>query len=121
MDILRKSQTRNHQAGISGLLLFRGQHFLQFIEGPVAEVERLFERISRDARHSDVRLLSKNASERLVMPTWAMAYTSPAQDHASSREAFTLGQREALAVCELLPAKIARPFLDLLVGEAGAA
>ncbi|MDE2584480.1 MAG: BLUF domain-containing protein [Betaproteobacteria bacterium] len=119
LDILKKSQTRNNQAGISGLLLFQGGRFLQFIEGRAVEVERLFERISQDSRHREIRTLVTMTGDRLLMPTWAMAYTSPTLDHTTASEAFTLTHRQALAICELLPTKIAGHFINLLAGEPG--
>ena len=117
LDILRKSQVRNNQAGISGILLFHGRRFLQFIEGPAGEVERLVERIGQDPRHREIRVLEKTESGRLVMPTWAMAYTSPAVDRIPAGDSFMLRRREAQAICELLPPHVARPFLDLLASD----
>lgn len=114
LDILRKSQVRNNQVGISGILFFHGHRFLQFIEGPASEVERLFDRINEDPRHREIRVLTRAESERLLMPTWAMAYTSPTVDQIPAGDSFTLRRREALAICELLPGHIAKPFLELL-------
>ncbi|WP_298397668.1 BLUF domain-containing protein [uncultured Azonexus sp.] len=119
LDILRLSQTRNNQAGVSGILLFRGRRFLQFLEGPKAEVEALYARIERDPRHRELRILSHTNGEQLLMPTWAMAYVSPTFERRQE-DPFVLGRQQALNVCELLPEEIARPFLDLLNDESEA-
>ena len=116
LDIMKKSQTRNNQSGISGILLYQNRAFLQFIEGPADEIQDLFLRINADQRHKDIRILNTANSERLLMPTWAMAYCSPGQEDAAINEMFTLKQRQAQAICELLPEPIAEPFLTMLAG-----
>lgn len=113
LDILRKSQVRNNQDRISGLLLFSQGRFLQFIEGPPDAVHGLYARIAADTRHRELRILSETSGTQLLMPTWAMAYTSPTLEPAKA-DTFALKQRQALSICELLPDDIAQPFLELL-------
>lgn len=119
LNILRKSQVRNNQAHISGILLFRGQRFLQFLEGPPEQVEALYERIERDPRHHGLHVLSKTNGEKLLMPTWAMAYAA-ARKVANGDETFVLNYRQAIAICELLPDHIGGPFLKLLATDSEA-
>ena len=120
IDILRKSQVRNNQDKISGILLFQGRRFLQFIEGPPQAVQALFARIAKDPRHQDIRILSETNDEKLLMPTWAMAYSSPTLE-LHKGDTFLLGQRQAQSICELLPEQIARPFLEQLSDKSEAA
>lgn len=117
LEILRSSQRRNNQVKVSGLLLFSNRLFLQFIEGPQAEVEALFARIAADPRHHDLHILAKARSEQLLMPTWAMAYTTSALAQAQG-DSFILGLPQALAICEVLPDHIAGHFLDYLKTKA---
>lgn len=117
VEILKKSQVRNNQARISGILLFKDRRFLQFIEGSAGEIDALYQRIASDSRHCEIRILAKCVSEQLLMPTWAMAYSSPTLDRSTLGETFVLASQQALTICELLPENIARPFIDLLSGE----
>jgi len=55
--ILRSSRTNNPPAGLTGVLLFDGTKFLQVVEGPSHEVERLCELIASDNRHEELDIL----------------------------------------------------------------
>ena len=51
------ARARNIDWGISGVLLFDGERFLQWLCGPPARVSRLMRAIVADERHTDVRVL----------------------------------------------------------------
>lgn len=55
--IIRVSRVSNPDAGINGMLVFAGDAFAQWIEGPSAAVGALWERIRRDPRHADIVVL----------------------------------------------------------------
>ena len=40
-DVLESAIRNNQEAGVSGTLLFNGMNFLQILEGPEAEVEKI--------------------------------------------------------------------------------
>ena len=84
------------------------------------EVQALYARIAQDPRHHTLRVLSETTGDRLLMPTWAMAYTSPVLEPAKG-DAFVLGFRQAQGICEMLPEHIARFFLEYLTEEAESA
>lgn len=58
--------------GISGLLLFNGTHFLQWIEGPLESIDQLIERLRRDPRHSGFEIRDERLSERRMFGDWTM-------------------------------------------------
>ncbi|NBN78390.1 hypothetical protein GWI72_08935 [Microvirga tunisiensis] len=58
-SLIDRSRSNNAHNGITGCLLFTGEVFLQVLEGPQTDVEDTFGRISRDPRHTDVRVLSE--------------------------------------------------------------
>jgi hypothetical protein len=71
--IASTSAELNRQADLTGSLVFVDGTFIQILEGPLAEVEKTFERICCDFRHVDVRLIDVvNVSERLFAD-WDMA------------------------------------------------
>ncbi|WP_217989579.1 EAL domain-containing protein [Sphingomonas lenta] len=84
-NILAASRRNNAEAKVSGALMFTDGYFAQVLEGDRAEVERVFERIQLDDRHSDVQLLSFEAVPTRVFPTWSMAFVG---NSAAGREMF---------------------------------
>ncbi len=73
-QILETSQRNNGKVGVTGALLFNSGSFAQVLEGPRAAVEATFERIQRDARHSDVSVLQCELVEARGFPNWSMAF-----------------------------------------------
>lgn len=71
LDVARRS---NKAANVTGALLFTASGFAQVLEGPRDVVERTFERISADPRHSDVMVLSFTPTERRCFPEWSMGF-----------------------------------------------
>ena len=70
--ILRQARNNNAKLGITGLLCFAGDVFVQVIEGGRDSVSELFAAIVRDPRHSHVRLLGfEEVGERRFM-SWMM-------------------------------------------------
>jgi len=56
-SILRQSRQNNPQSGITGMLCFTHDVFVQVLEGGRDDVCELFNKIVRDDRHSGVRIL----------------------------------------------------------------
>jgi hypothetical protein len=77
LDILHEARTFNSACGITGLLLYRDYFFIQVLEGDYQAIEALFERISKDSRHSHIlKLYTAPISERRFSQ-WAMGFASP--------------------------------------------
>ena len=73
-NILRASRANNPKAGLTGVLLFDGTTFLQVLEGPIAEIERLHETIARDRRHEEITLIDLVSIEVRDYDAWSMAF-----------------------------------------------
>ena len=56
-SILQQSRRNNARQGITGLLCFGNNLFMQILEGGRSEVCELFNAIVRDPRHVEVRIL----------------------------------------------------------------
>ncbi len=52
--LAQHASRRNTELNVTGVLLFDGKQFMQVLEGPVAAVNAVFERINRDIRHGNV-------------------------------------------------------------------
>ncbi|MDQ2928131.1 MAG: BLUF domain-containing protein [Pseudomonadota bacterium] len=77
--ILKKSTHDNPGVGVTGVLCFSGEIFLQVLEGGRSQVSRLYNRIARDPRHTDVVLLSYEEIEERSFAGWAMGQVNMAR------------------------------------------
>ena len=78
-QILLVSRRNNEAAEITGALLFSDTNFSQVLEGPRAEVERLYETLNHDPRHKDLLLLLSEPLAARQFSDWSMAYIGPNQ------------------------------------------
>ncbi|MEM1314003.1 MAG: BLUF domain-containing protein [Pseudomonadota bacterium] len=85
LDIGRASLSRNAELGLTGALFFDGDRFAQVLEGPFGAASLLMERIRRDARHFDVRILRDAPVRQRRFAAWSMRFVdrSQAPDMAS--------------------------------------
>ncbi len=73
-DLIESAERNNPDLGITGLLLYAEMEmvpgapglFLQWMEGPKASVDALFETIRADPRHTDVDVLGRGPSAELA-------------------------------------------------------
>jgi hypothetical protein len=71
--ILATAQRWNPVYGITGLLVFGGGIFFQWLEGPHASVDALMTKLRADPRHEAIVLLSETEEVReRLFPDWAM-------------------------------------------------
>jgi hypothetical protein len=72
LAILKKSKSNNSKDGVTGVLCFSEGIFLQVLEGGRNPVNRLYNRITRDSRHSDVVLLNYEEVDERRFAGWSM-------------------------------------------------
>jgi hypothetical protein len=72
--IVSAARWRNRTDNVTGALLFSDAGFAQVLEGPREVVERTFDRIAADHRHTDVTMLSFAPTQRRSFPDWPMAF-----------------------------------------------
>jgi Sensors of blue-light using FAD len=63
---------RNKLIGVTGMLLYSGGTFLQVLEGRPQAIGLLLERIRRDPRHDNLRVLRRAALRRRSFAAWHM-------------------------------------------------
>ena len=64
-DIVRVASKHNPELQITGIISYREGQYLQVLEGPSAEVDKLMTKIGSDPRHEDIWVfLDKNVTER---------------------------------------------------------
>lgn len=72
LAILRKSRSHNPAFGITGALCFSEGIFMQVLEGGRGAVNRLYNRIATDSRHTQVELLHYEEISERRFAGWAM-------------------------------------------------
>jgi blue light- and temperature-responsive anti-repressor len=104
--ILDAARRGNAAQGITGALLFSADGFVQALEGPMAAVERTFERIQCDPRHAEVVVLEAGPVPARDFAGWSMACA---------------GRRPELRFdgCAAVPDGAPTAMLDLLRGALG--
>jgi hypothetical protein len=73
-EMLKESNQRNKEAGITGMLLYKDGQFMQVLEGTMEAVTTTFSRISKDSRHHGIMVLVKGAVQERRFPMWSMAF-----------------------------------------------
>ena len=71
-DLVDGAAIFNASAGVTGMLLFDGFRFMQYIEGPEDGVSVVYSRILNSKSHTDLVELGRGRAGRRNFPYWAM-------------------------------------------------
>jgi len=71
-DIISVSRKHNPQSQITGIISYREGQYLQIIEGPYAEVDKLMAKIATDPRHEDLWVFLDGPVEKRSFDSWAV-------------------------------------------------
>ena len=74
MRLTDQAAQLNQKLDLSGVLFYENQHFGQILEGPRTEVMKIWEKIQRDPRHQQVRLLKMEEIKERSFPAWSMRF-----------------------------------------------
>ncbi|MEO6363004.1 MAG: BLUF domain-containing protein, partial [Caldimonas sp.] len=91
---------------ITGLLVFDGHAFCQFVEGPRRSILGLHERLAGDPRHAGMRTLhvGPTVDPARRFPSWRLGYAFVADPAAIRRLSGSAGESAVDAFAELVPA-----------------
>jgi hypothetical protein len=78
-SIMQQSRAHNPQMGITGILCFSDDLFIQVLEGGRDEVCELYNTIVRDDRHQNVRILSFEEIRERRFGSWTMGQVNLAK------------------------------------------
>jgi|ETNmetMinimDraft_22_1059887.scaffolds.fasta_scaffold00177_10 hypothetical protein len=73
-SLLTLSRWKNEQVGITGMLLYHGQEFLQILEGDQASVKNLYKRIEGDKRHHGAHVVWEGEIDERGFDAWTMGF-----------------------------------------------
>ncbi len=116
--ILGVARRRNSAGGVTGALAHSSTWFAQVLEGSLADIESTFGRISRDQRHSDVRVMTVEEVREREFAAWAMAEAGRAPDALLDHAAAIHAKLQGTPGCALV--KAAREIVDVLHERVGA-
>nr|WP_256474340.1 BLUF domain-containing protein [Lutimaribacter sp. EGI FJ00013] len=71
-EILKVSRINNDRDAVTGALIYDNTTFLQWLEGGEEEIRQAFGRISRDPRHTEIKLMTVRKLEDRWFPDWSM-------------------------------------------------
>ena len=77
LQIVVNAQVKNIELGITGALIFTGEHFAQVLEGPQEAIDTLMAYINADPRHGNLVVVDRSSITRRRFPDWQMAYQGP--------------------------------------------
>ena len=97
LDILKQGVSMNAKRGITGFLRREEGHFIQVLEGPRDNLIELLDKIMRDRRHFNMRIIDLRRIETREFPDWSFGYDDE-------------GPRDALPGCLPLD-KVPAPLL----------
>ncbi|MEO0335794.1 MAG: BLUF domain-containing protein [Pseudomonadota bacterium] len=80
-----QAASNNSSQGITGLLVFDGTHFFQYLEGERDQVESIYKKIQQDDRHSSVTMLSEGEVFERLFARWAMKLFLPENFNSEDR------------------------------------
>lgn len=90
LDLLGAARDRNQKSGLSGMLLYCSQSFLQMLEGDGSALTATYERIARDPRHTNLRVLLDADVPARMFPDWSMGFEHVDEDEIAEHvEGFT--------------------------------
>tara|TARA_B100000686_G_scaffold342298_1_gene421175 strand:- start:1177 stop:1608 length:432 start_codon:yes stop_codon:yes gene_type:complete len=75
-QILQSSRQNNQINAITGILIHKSPHFLQYLEGPPEAVGELYEKIESDDRHDSVKVISRSEIDNRIFSNWEMGFAS---------------------------------------------
>ncbi len=77
--ILAQSRANNPKIGVTGVLCYSGDLFIQVLEGGRDQVCELYNTIVRDGRHQNVRILSYEEIGERRFGDWTMGHVNIAK------------------------------------------
>lgn len=74
VKIVNSARKNNPKLGVTGILCFDNKFFIQWIEGPRDNINKLFQVISADSRHENITILEYCYIHARHFEDWSMAY-----------------------------------------------
>lgn len=113
-DIAIEASQTNRKLGVSGILMAVGSSFLQVLEGQKDVVESLLDKIGKDSRHTDVRVLYQGALPDRIFGQWSMGCVQSNHNAAPSEAILPTIQAQIEGLCDELTQEKGEELRDLI-------
>ena len=74
MYLLKRARERNKEYGITGVLLYTGGNFMQYLEGPKEGLDVIYKIIQEDNQYTGIILVSRETIEERQFGDWSMGF-----------------------------------------------
>jgi hypothetical protein len=74
VSLLQKFREANKVTGITGMLIYLQERFIQVLEGDHSAIKRLYNKIEKDPIHKKVSILLEGDSEERIFKNWSMGF-----------------------------------------------
>lgn len=79
-SILEDARVDNERRDVTGALIYADGVFLQVLEGDLAVLTPLVERIGADTRHGEMKVFLQRSVGERAFADWRMAYVGPSEE-----------------------------------------
>ncbi len=114
-DIAIEASQTNRTMEISGILMAVGNFFLQVLEGQRENVDALLEKIGKDSRHTDIRVLYRGALPDRIFGQWSMGCVHSQDSIAPSESIIPEVQAQIEELCTNLTQEKSEKLRDLII------
>lgn len=73
--LLQQSREPNARTGLTGMLLFSDGSFFQVLEGEAKEVDKLYQKLHQDKRHTQLTLIIREPIAARSFGCWSMGFS----------------------------------------------
>lgn len=111
-DIISASRKHNPKSQITGIISYREGQYLQVLEGPYAEIEKLMAKIVADPRHKDIWVFLDAHVIKRSFHNWGVSVFDFV-DQGTFFDAFIENNRAILNEFDEEQTKRIQPFIDI--------
>lgn len=88
-ELLATARLKNALLDITGMLLFKNRFFMQALEGEKDAIEKIFDKVMKDPRHSEVLIIYKKPITERRFPEWQMGFNKIDDNRANLIDGFS--------------------------------
>ena len=72
--LLARARERNEEYGVTGILMYIGGNFMQYMEGPKNSLDIIYDIVQKDPLHTGLILVSREMIAGRQFGDWSMAF-----------------------------------------------
>ncbi len=115
LSLMQQCLANNEASGVTGMLLYGNDTFLQVIEGEEAVLDTLVDKIRKDPRHAEIHFLYRKPVEHRQYTDWSLGFRRISESGAKDFNFEYLIEHEAAV--ETLMDRFRVPHWDPLIRE----